>query len=370
VPGDLLWVRQFGTPEADGLRALALLPRGAVAGGGTFGSLKGANQGGSDLLLTRYDREGRRLWLTQIGSPGEDRLEGLAAAPDGTLYGIGPWEGSPTLFHFSADGTLLDPRAPSLGEGAYLEALAWGADGALYAAGTVPLQNSDALLVKLSPEGAVLWSRSVGVDGVGAQGMEVGRAVAARPGGGACLGGSTTSSLEGTNQGGADAFVACFDGEGNPLWLRQWGTPAGDVAVGLTADGTGLYALLQVGLEGRLLRYEARGGSVWESPLRTGDGVPFSPWALAEAPGGGAYVAGQAVYDLGFGRKELYLVLNRYDAGGNPLSSRLLGSGGRQEGLELAAEAEGVYLAGTTEGQFPGQSSQGSQDAFLARFRP
>lgn len=370
MPGDLFWVRQFGTPEADGLRALALLPGGAAVGGGTFGSLAGVNQGGSDLLLARFDREGGRLWLVQLGSSGEDRLEGLATASDGTLWGLGPWEGVPALFHFDTDGSLLGRWTPALEGGTYLEALIWGADGALYAAGTAPPQNSDALLLKLSPAGAVLWSRTVGADGVGTQGLEFGHAVAPRPEGGACLGGSTTSSLEGGNQGAADAFLACYDGEGNRLWLKQWGTPAGDVTVGLVADGAGLYALVGSGMGGVLLRYDAGGNPVWESPLRTGDGIPLSPWALAQAPGGGVYVAGQATYDLGFGRRELYLALNRYDAQGSLLSSRLLGSGGRQEGLEVAAEAEGVYLAGTTEGQFPGQRSQGSWDAFLARFRP
>jgi hypothetical protein len=288
-------------------------------------------------------------------------------AADGTLYGVGFWNGSLALFRFGTDGSELGRWTLALEEGVFLEAFAWGADGALYAAGSVGvLPNPDALLVKLSPEGTVLWTRSVGTADPYPRGIEFGHAVAARPGGGVCLGGSTTSSLEGNNQGVADAFVACYDGEGQLLWLRQWGTPAVDRTVGLAADATGLYALLP----GVLIRYDAGGNLVWQIPLYTKDNVPLVSWSLALASGGGAYVAGEAVYDLGFGRKERYVVLNRYDSQGRPLSSRLLGSGGRQEGLAVAAEAGGVYLAGATEGRFPGQSSQGGWNAFLAHFRP
>jgi hypothetical protein len=59
---------------------------------------------------------------------------------------------------------------------------------------------------------------------------------------GAYVAGSAQGALPGhASAGGSDAFVAVYDKAGSPLWSRQLGTPASDVAFGVSGDAGGAY---------------------------------------------------------------------------------------------------------------------------------
>ncbi len=85
--GDLLWIRQFGTSEAD--EALALAPDGqggVIVAGWTLGSLGGPNVGDRDVFLARYDSIGDRLWIRQFGSSEQDSAWALALDGEGGVF--------------------------------------------------------------------------------------------------------------------------------------------------------------------------------------------------------------------------------------------------------------------------------------------
>lgn len=135
--------------------------------------------------------------------------------------------------------------------------------------------------------------------------------------------GSTADALPAQSSAGAfDAFVRKYDSAGQELWTRQFGTSSHDEGLGVAADATGVYVVGRT--EGALAGHSSAGSS-------------------------DAFV-------------------RKYDSEGNELWTRQFGTAGHDEALAVATGANGVYVAGTTEGTMPGQSSAGSFDAFFRRY--
>src|SRR5690606_17262352 len=56
------------------------------------------------------------------------------------------------------------------------------------------------------------------------------------------------------------------------------------------------------------------------------------------------------------------------DANGNERWTRQIGTSGADEGLGIAVDSNyNVYMAGYTNGEFPGQENAGNLDAFIAK---
>lgn len=63
------------------------------------------------------------------------------------------------------------------------------------------------------------------------------------PAGNVYLTGITNGSLQGTNQGVLDVWVAKYDSNGNQLWLRQFGTSSTDSVLAIVTDNEGNFYL-------------------------------------------------------------------------------------------------------------------------------
>jgi hypothetical protein len=193
--GNQLWIRQHGSSERDYLYAAAPDRSGGVfVGGSTDGDLAGPNAGSSDAWLARIDGAGNLLWIRQIGSSSADGLAG--AAPDG----IG---------------------------GVYVAGSVFGSLGGPH------LGMSDVWLARYDHAGNRLWIRQFGTAG-----DDQATCAVSSGSGGVVLGGTTRASLGGPNAGGHDAWLACYDGAGNQLWLRQLGTTQDDRLLAASMDGS------------------------------------------------------------------------------------------------------------------------------------
>lgn len=86
--GKLLWGRQSGTAEHDQAWGLATDAEGnAYVTGETGASLHGSQHaGGSDLFLSKYDRDGARRWTQQSGTEGIDWARGVALGGNGVAF--------------------------------------------------------------------------------------------------------------------------------------------------------------------------------------------------------------------------------------------------------------------------------------------
>ncbi len=333
--GDQLWIRQFGAGGSN--RAGALAPDGAggvLFAGSTFGSVGGAHAGGVDAFLARYDSAGNRLWIRQLGTIGADWA--YALAPDGA--------GGVMIAGFTS-GSVGGPNA-----GGY-----------------------DMFLARYGSAGQRLWIRPFGSGNT-----DTAIALARDGAGNVIVAGKTTGSLGGQHAGGFDVWLARYDGAGNQLWIRQFGSSVSESASALAPDGAGgvLFAGSTFGSVGGpnaggwdafLARYDSAGERLWirQFGTRSNDYVG----ALVPDGAGGVMIAGFTSGSLGGPNAGDYdFFLARYDSAGDQVWTRQFGTSNRDQAWGLAPDGVGgVMVAGHTDGSLGGPNSGGS-DAFLARF--
>gem|GEM_PF-2631496 len=259
-------------------------------------------------------------------------------------------------------------------------------------------QNGNAFLVKFSPDGTPLWSRSAG----GSGNSDWAWAMAADPAGGAVIGGefySTTMQfgpgVSLTNTGLSTAFIARYDSDGNVQWARKIGESGTSSVYGLAVDASGrVYATgafeASVTFAGSILSslggddlflavYDQDGNELW---ARSMGGSQFvSGTDVAVGPSGDVYVTGRSFSpDISFagstqtnaGLSDLFVL--RYSATGAELGWFYAGASDSEEASSVAVDSEGrVYVTGSfwsnplSFGPFTLISS-GEWDSFLGRF--
>lgn len=140
-----------------------------------------------------------------------------------------------------------------------------------------------------------------GIRQFGTTSDDVAHGVAVDPNGDVHIAGYTKGTLEGTNKGMDDVFVAKYNNTGTQQWVRQLGTTANDLGYGvaMSTDGdvyiTGhtdgaLDGTNQGGPDCSVVKYNSAGTQRWIRQLgTTGDDYAYG---VAADPNGDAYVAG------------------------------------------------------------------------------
>jgi len=183
--GTQLWIRQFDTGEFGSSSGISIDSKGnSYITGNTFGSLETANAGSSDVFITKYDRNGTQLWISQFGTSELDRSSSISIDDAGNQYITGTTTGS-----FSGENT-----------------------------------GREAIFIaKYNSEGTQLWINQFGSDA-----HEVGTSISTTGAGDSYITGYTFGSLENKNIGSSDVFVAKYGSDGNQLWLHQFGTSSSE----------------------------------------------------------------------------------------------------------------------------------------------
>lgn len=308
------WTQRFGTPAIDTGNAVAVDAAGSVfVVGGTFGSPDGStNAGGSDALVSKYDRQGNLLWVRLIGLGGSDHAQAVAGDRSGGAF-VGGWtEAAPAglrglLARFDADGNLLwsaslgddDTQIRSVHVDLNGDVLVAGSSfGPLF--GVTGAVRRNAFVAKFSADGALRWGKLLSEAGSGSAG-----GVSSDAEGNVVVAGYHFSGLDGNAAfGGADIVVVKFDTDGNRLWTRQLGTSADDLASTVAVDANGrIYAggrsagvmagSANAGLlDAVLVHLDTDGSTRWIRQF--GSVADDFIWSVAIDAGGRAVVAGWA----------------------------------------------------------------------------
>lgn len=276
-------------------------------------------------------------WTRQFGTDGFDNARSVAVDasgnvfvagnPGGTLPGQLP--GSSTggyLAKFDEKGTLLWTRQFGPSGFTVTMAVAVDASGNAFVLGNTdgtfpdqsPAGSTDGFLIKFDGSGNVVWTRQFGTNA-----NEDNRGIAVDASGSAFVVGYTSGAFSGQmNAGSSDVFVIGFDKDGFRLWTRQFGTTSSDSGLTIAADANGNLVV---------------GGSTYGA-------------LQATAGNGDAFVA-------------------KLDGFGNILWTRQFGSGGIDVASSVAVSSKGeVFATGYVLGVLPGQTFVGKLDAYVVKF--
>ncbi|NMO14094.1 DUF1565 domain-containing protein [Pyxidicoccus fallax] len=334
--GELLWQQQMGTASDEYGYAVTADPNGGVyVAGYSTGAFDYDNQGGRDAVLRRYTASGTRDWGRQLGAAGDEHAYGVAATTSGVVMGghasggvAGETYVGGTLDGFVAKYNTLGTRewVRMLGTAAEDSVRAVATDGtdflvAGYTTGSLQATNAglkDAFVAKYSAAGALLWVRMLGTSA-----DDLAYGVAADSSGNVYVAGVTGGALPGNSSaGGQDVFIAKYTAQGTLAWVRQWGSAASDIAQDVEVDSTGAIVV---------------GGSTTGSLAATSQG------------GTDAFVS-------------------RWTSAGVREWARQIGTAGEDSGYGVATDVGGtVYLTGSSTAALA-TGYVGGHDAFLVRY--
>lgn len=327
LDGRVVWTRQFGTAEDDEAKGLGADASGVYVAGYTRGALAGTNSGGSDVFVRKYDPDGNELWTKQFGGGGGADDVGYAVAADRTGIYVA--------------GYIL---------------------GGLPGQGTVGAANADAFVRKYDAAGNELWTRQFGtLDIEKAYGVAIDAS-------GLYVAGETGGELA-TRVGGSDYFLRKYDAAGNALWTRQFGTTTtdgGGYGGGVAVNSSGVYV---TGSTSGTFPGQTKIGGLWDSFLQKFDLNGNPQWVKQfgsefEDGGYGVAVSDQLVYATGEASSGVYLW--RFDFNGNDRGNVRRGTFNTQ-GYGVAVDSQAAYAAGGSNGNHLGETPIGDQDAFVIK---
>ena len=229
--------------------------------------------------------------------------------------------------------------------------------------GTFPGQTSsgglDAFIAKYDSSGNEVWTRQFGTSG-----DDWPHAVVVDGSGNIYVTGWTEGGAfpRQTSSGGVDHFVAKYDTSGNEVWIRHFGTSFDDVASTAVAVGLG-----NIYVAGRtsIVKYDASGNEVWVSEsLERYNSVK----AMVADGLGNIYLAGDTVWQVA-DHIETGSFVAKCDNLGNEVWTRSFhGSDAGGPNAIFSDGSGNIYVAGWTQGAFPGQTSLGKTDFFIAEY--
>ncbi len=299
------------------------------------------NGGPDDMFLAKISSEGQLLWSTYLGGSGSDQGRGIAIDDEANIW---------------ITGATTSPGWIS------------GGFNSTYNGG------EDAFVVKLDPQGQILWSTYLG-----GSGDDRGLGIAVDADGDAWITGRTGSDgwvsggFNTAYQGGHDGFVAKVSADGQHLWSTYLGGANEDYGRAIAIDGNGngwvvgqthssgwtaggFQTTYRGGWDGFVASITPEGELRWSTYLG-GSGHDYALGVAAD-PAGGAWIVGQT-HSTNFPREDSLApalaggadgFLTRLDDAGQVLWSGYLPGGPADDvahGIALDAAGD-AWVAGRT----------------------
>ncbi|MFM6724643.1 MAG: SBBP repeat-containing protein, partial [Dolichospermum sp.] len=332
VYGNRLWVKQSGSVYSDYATGIS-----SESSGNTY--VSGRTEGGSDAFIAKYNANGNQLWMAQFGTSGYDSATGVSSDSGGNVYVSGYTDGS-------------FPSYTNLG-------------------------SYDAFVAKYDTSGNPLWVKQFSTSS-----HDYAEGISSDSNGNVYVSGKTFGSFLGyTNLGLYDAFVAKYDGNGNQQWLRQFGTSGDDEITGISSDSSnnvyvtgstkgGLPGYSNLGsYDAFVAKYDGNGNQLWLRQFGTSGNDEIT--GISRDIDNNVYVTGYTTGSLpgniNAGGSDAFVA--KYNANGTLNWVRQFGTSAADSANGIRIDSSGnVYVTGDTSGGLPGNSNSGSSDAFVVGF--
>ncbi|MDB9314522.1 SBBP repeat-containing protein [Spirulina sp. CS-785/01] len=384
------WVKQLGTAGEDDAYGIAVDSDGNVyMTGYTSGNLEGENAGGNDAWVAKYDPSGQQLWLKQLGTMGEDESNGIALAPDGTLYVLGYTYGvkeddiaQTWLAKYDPQGTRHWLKRLSDSRPQIPHSLAVDAESNIYITGYAAPEHEEwqVWLAKYNPDGDRLWWTPLGqYHDEATTYITVGHNPQARSKITRTLvyvAGNTPRPIS-PEAGSEQAWLACYNGEGIQRWIQPLGSLEETGCSGIAIDPhsylylagytTGTVAEANAGgSDVWVARYDNQGHRQWIHQLGTTEDEEAT--GLTVDAVGNVYIAGftyGAMTEEVAGDSDAWVA--KYNAQGEQQWVKQIGSAAEDGCNAVAVDHQSnVYITGYTDGAMEGENA-GGYDAWLAK---
>jgi len=370
--GQRKWVHSFAGPSGDDtFYAIA-----ADAGGNVIavGSVSTAAHG-TDWMVVKWSRAGRRLWKKQIDGTahGYDSAKDVVVGADGSIYVTGVVRRTSTFddgltVKYSAGGRVLWSKyydGHDHGNDGLL-AMALDAKGRVYVTGFdyATGRANDCLLMRYSPSGHWDWVRRWGNTSV--LGHEMGFDVAVR-GSYVAVAGMTTGDLVSSSA--TCGLTLKYSTAGTLKWERT--STDDDPTLDAAWEHVGIDGKGRVAVGGYAAVSAAPSDFAWVTTVySSGGGAAPAMEIQGEPTVGGNYVrdlrmtAAGKVYETGclgysLSGLDMYTIALRYDA--TPLWAGIINDtvGANDYGLGVVTTSKAVYVGGTMY-----------QDLVLLKYKP
>ncbi len=302
------------------------------------GDLRGELRGLDSLLdgfVSRTDSYGKLQWSVRIGTPlTQDRIFSLAMDTEGNIYAGGSTFGS-----FDA--------SPNIGQ-------------------------TDGFLIKLSPNGQVIWMRQFGSE----KGEDVSNILIDKNGQVVVLG-VTNGVFAGQNANSYDTYLMKLDSNGNHLWTRLSGLPEFDIHRGAVIDkAEEIYTAGQIDnvssrtQAGLISKFDINGKILWSRKYpTTGYGDVRFRWLNLD-PNNNLLVAAEIYGSFQSVESDSYsAMVTKLDPQGNVIWTSGLGADGRIYS-QIVDQIGNSYMVGSTRANLsdPKSSDINSYNAYIASF--
>ena len=329
-----------------------------------FGAFTLINKGNFAQYVVKYDSGGNVVWAkTATGvSGGDDNAYAVTMDNSGFLYVTGEYKSDTIMF----DGYML------INDGSF-----------------------DAYVAKYDSDGTVIWA----VSSTGTSG-DFGRGIVTDNSGNVYITGHSGSGTLGfgafsvTNNGAYDSYIAKFDNNGTPLWLKNIYGSSTENSKGIAIDNLGnpivvghsssftlTFGTTVLNNTGQtdmfLVKYDGSGNVVWG---KTSSGSDYDyGWGIATDSNDDIYVVGHSKSDLNFGSNtttnngghDVFVV--KYNSGG--VDQWVVSAGGSLDDRAYTItldDQDNLFISGTYQsssisfGTFNLTNSGGAYDYFVA----
>jgi len=188
--------------------------------------------------------------------------------------------------------------------------------------GNTQIGPSDAVLVKYSPSGDLIWTKQFG-----STSYDYAYAIGKDSANNIYVSGSTQGDIDGnTNSGADDLYLTKFDSDGNKLWTKQYGP----------------------------------GGGSWSAA-----------YGIANDSNDNIYLVGESdgAFDSNTNSGSSDVLLMKFAPDGTKAWSKLFGTTGYEYGHRIRIDTnDALYIIGQTDGNLSGNINAGSYDVFVSKF--